>query len=1084
MGSSSEDGSHINGKDFHPPIPLLGPDSRPRQLCALSTVGIATSGLALGRVERSKPSIFRRKTFSYNQPPPTPSELPTPVDARPKTAWRARPPTAGADWTTPTEKAIDGHDGLCRDPLQDPDLRRAPLSFSAARRRRRGQTLTNPPLRIPENETPESIESRESHSRRPSTSWLRRLSIVSFQTESPSTNSPVTPSFNGSASPILPRPSSSRRAPNKLVKRSSSQHSNANPLFFNTSVSPVSALRRPATSHQRSESIGPQSPLAMDFGPHFPESYPIESPMMEEFAISPQNNWRPYLLPKSEGFSEKLARRLSTTASPKPPGVRRIISEQDTLPALVLATTITPQTSTPREDQSVPVTPITFCNPFQTDTDVAAAAPLPPPAPEAPALEGPPPEKPMHKHSFSLNDVEPKKIIVNTVTASGTPIPGRARAGSLKRVKGRTFSIPRSELAKLHSVIPSSPQAPQRRNITDPSVFRRPQALSPPGLAVSAYGRDHLMAPRSVSQDYNVGIRGQHPLTSDAVALSTWQHSARPDSYTISSLRRRPKRHSIAASDPSSTVIGSDDTRVFTSSDEYETDIMTDYWDSLRTHETSGGGLKGLHIETMFEKAGAHLSNEEVATLEELLPRGSFALRLEQDPPLFPDSLLPSVAQARLDDTTSIPEGDAETGGMIGALPGESDGAPLRSALAVSVSSASVGHGGSSFAMPRAGSPVAQLHMSQKMNIFDWSEQSRPDRDMSDSEARPRTMQGKQSVVNRGSRAACRKVPSAIHLRSQSVPVARDLPANESRQPSGKFGTWGLGTKGVSEDWDSDFDFDDTEEPAASQDTKSTESEAAPQSMMVPKAILERQASLRGQFGQVQELTLLVEELKRLRHQASILDLVSGPSSELWKEAEGIVNLATIDDDDDRRSPPGSPSSLTFSFDDSDDEGANGASKRNSDASWQSNLQQDRPLQTAPSRQPKKNTDGGSWQGSPQHEPRLYNSTLGQLSKVSPKSKSVLDILQPSRHTEGSGLSDLTPPPRTQKLPFDTQSLRDLVVRAGVVTRALKEVIRKAEGVDPSPQNVFPSDPPFRRIFDQPSHDDLAGFEAALAEMH
>ncbi|KAJ5460885.1 uncharacterized protein N7458_002437 [Penicillium daleae] len=1054
-------------------------------LCALSTVGIATSGLALGRVERSKSKIFRRKTFSYNQAPPTPSEQPTPVDVRPKTSRSARPTTAGVDWTHFSEKAIDGQDGSARDSLQGPDLRRASMSFSAARRRRRGQTLSNPPLRIPEDEPAESTTSQESHSRRPSTSWLRRLSMVSFQTESPSTNSPVTPSFNGSASPILPRPTSSRRAPNKLVKRSSSQHSNANPLFINTSVAPASALRRPATSHQRSESMRLQSPLTMDFGTRFSDNYSMESPTAEEFELHFQNDWRPYLLPKLEGFPERLARRLSTTATPKPLGVRRIISEPDTLPALVLSTAITSRTSPSRDDQSVPVTPVTFRNPFQTElkTGVASVASAASAAPPPPLGASPPPEKLAHKHSFSLNDVEPKKIIVNTVTASGTPIPGRARAGSLKRVKGRTFSIPRSELAKLHSLNPSPPQAPQRRNITDPSVFRRPFTLSPPALAVPVFGRDHLVAPRSFSQDYNLGMRGQRPLTSDAVALSAWQHSTRPGSYTFSSLRRRPKRHSIAASDPSypsSTVIGSDDTRVFTSGDEYETDIMTDYWDSVRTRETNGGGLKGLHIETMFDKAGSRLSNEEVTTLEDLLPRGSFASRLEQEAPLFPDSLIPSVAQVQLNDDSWISEGDEENASMIGGLPGEPNGPPVQLPLSGSLSKISVGQTASSSAIPQPGSPVAESHTSQKMNIFDWSEQARPDRDAVDTEARPRTMHGKQSGVDRGSRAACRKVPSSIHLRSQSVPVARELPANETRQPSGKFGTWGLGSKGVSEDWDSDFDFDDSEEPAPSNDTNSSEPEAAPQSMMVPKAILERQASLRGQFGQVQELTLLVEELKRLRHQASVLDLVSGPSSELWKEAEGIVNLATIDDEDERRSPPRSPSSLTFSFDDSDDEGVNSASKRNSDSSWQGGPQQSTQFQPTPPKHPKENLPSGSWQSNAQHETRLYNPTVGQLSKNSPKSKSVLDILQTSRRTDDSTLS---PPPRTQKLPFDTQSLRDLVVRAGVVTRALKEVIRKAEGVDSSPQNVFPSDPPFRRIFDQP-HDDLASFEAALAEMH
>ncbi|KAJ5683216.1 hypothetical protein N7462_006381 [Penicillium macrosclerotiorum] len=1029
-------------------------------LCALSTVGIATTGLALGRVDRSKPKIFRRKTVSHAQPLLIPSEPPTPVDGRPMTSRAGWPPQSGPEGPV-AERMPDGLGQSLEDQGQGQDLRRASLSFGAARLRRRGQTLTSPPLRILEDEHADAQYSQESHSRRPSTSWLRRLSMVSFQTESPATNSPVTPSFNGSASPILPRPPSQRRAPNKLVKRTSSQHSNANPLFItNTPASPSSGLCRPATSYQRSETMRLQSPLVADFGPRFSGSYYVESPSAEEFEIHPEINWKPYLLPKLEGFSEKLVRRLSTTASPKSQGVRRITSDQDALPALVLATTFTVKTPLPQEAPA-PNTVVEFRNPFQTDQAENPVKAASPPVPVI--LSAVPPEKLVHKHSFSLNDVESKRIIVNTVT-TGAPLAGYSRGGSLKRVKGRTFSIPRSELAKVGSVIAgSSPAPPSRRNITDPAVFRRPQAASPSGLPFPSFDHRSLANPRSVSQDYNLGLRGQRPLTSDAVALSAWQHSCRADSYSYSSLRRRPKRHSIAASDPSSTVIGSDDTRVFTSSDEYETDILTDYWDSIRTRETSGDGLKGLRIETMFDKAGARLSNEQVATLEELLPRGSFASRMEQDPPLFPESLTSSVSQVRLNDNASISEGEDDTGSMIGALPGEPDGPPhLQPPKTGSSSNPPEEHNlWSPCTKLSAASPAGGPLPSQKMNIFDWSEQARPDRDLSDSEARPRTMQGKQSVIDRGSRAACRKVPSTIHLRSQSVPVARDLPVNESRQSSGKFGTWGLGSKGVSEDWDSDFDFDDAEEPVVSQETNPTDSEeaasvAAPQSMMVPKAILERQASLRGQFGQVQELTLLVEELKRLRHQASVLDLMAGPSSELWKEAEGIVNLATIDNEDDHRSPPGSPSSLTFSFDDSDDEGGNSSSKRNSN---------------------------NSWHGPPHHDAPLYNPALRQLSKDSPKSKSVLDLLQPS-HPESSGLPNLTPAPRTQKLPFDTQSLRDLVVRAGVVTRALKEVIRKAEGVDPSPQDAFPSDPPFRRIFDQPSHDDLASFEAALAEMH
>ncbi|KAJ5635409.1 uncharacterized protein N7484_008722 [Penicillium longicatenatum] len=1024
-------------------------------LCALSTIGIASSGLALGRVERTKQSILRRKTLPYDQPLPQLTES-TPVDVRPETSRSGRPNPAGATWTLNENET--GSDSSRGNQSQGPDLRRASLSFGAARFRRRGQTLTNPPLRIPENEP------AESHSRRPSTGWLRRLSMASFQSESPLTNSPVTPSFSGSASPIFPRPQSQRRSPNKLVKRMSSQHSNVQPLFVNTSVSTTPGLRRPATSYQRSETMRLQSPLVTDFDSRFSDRYSVESPAIEEFEIQTQEDWKPYFHPRSEGLSEKLARKVPST-NPKAASVRRITSDQESLPALVLATTITTKAPAQLDQQTTPITPVVFRNPFQTETPaVDQITPLP----------TPPPEKRIHKHSYSLNDIEPKKIVVNTVTASGTPIIGRPRGGSLKRVKGRTFSIPRSELSRLEKAIPGSPPAlPQRRNITDPSVFRRPHALSPPGLSLSSFGRESQAGPRSVSQDYTIGMSRQRPLTSDAVALSTWQHSCRPEGNTYSSLRRRPKRHSITASDPPSTVIGSDDTRVFTSSDEYETDMMTDYWDSIRTRGTNGDGVKGLRIETMFDKAGTQLSNEEVTTLEDLLPRGSFASRMERDPPLFSGSLLPA-APVHINDIASLSGDEDETCSMIGPLGGEKDG-PY-SPLAIPLSEQNC----SGLPAMLSSSPSDELHVSQKMNIFDWSEQSRTDRDMSDSDARPRTVHGKQNGLDRGSRAACRKVPSAIHLRSQSVPVAREVAQSDSRQTSGKFGTWGLGSKGVSEDWDSDFDFeDDAEEATPSQDTKTTVSEGPSQIMAVPQAILERQASLRGQFGQVQELTLLVEELKRLRHQASVLGLLGGPSSELWKEAEGIVNLATIDEDEDRRSPPGSPSSLTFSFDDSDEEGLNVSSKYNSTASWQGSPPQPDSLSPPPFNPPK-----ASHENSSQQESQLYGSPFQQLSKNSPKSKSVLDVLQPSQRPESSTLPRITPSSRSQKLPFDTSSLRDLVVRAGVVTRALKEVIRKAEGVDTNPEDVFPSDPPFRRIFDQPSQDDFADFEAQLAEMH
>jgi hypothetical protein len=100
----------------------------------------------------------------------------------------------------------------------------------------------------------------------------------------------------------------------------------------------------------------------------------------------------------------------------------------------------------------------------------------------------------------------------------------------------------------------------------------------------------------------------------------------------------------------------------------------------------------------------------------------------------------------------------------------------------------------------------------RKMNIFDWSEQSRNDRDASGMDERPRTVHGKNGPEFRGSRAPGRRAPSSLHLRSQSVPVAR-------------------------------------------------------------------------------EPTIVVEELKRLRHRASFLNIVQGPSSELWQEVSVLMTL-------------------------------------------------------------------------------------------------------------------------------------------------------------------------------------------------
>jgi hypothetical protein len=340
-------------------------------------------------------------------------------------------------------------------------------------------------------------------------------------------------------------------------------------------------------------------------------------------------------------------------------------------------------------------------------------------------------------------------------------------------------------------------------------------------------------------------------------------------------------------------------------------------------------------------------------------------------------------------------------------------------------------------------------HAEQRLSIFDWSEQQKSDRDLlTGSSPRPRTMHGKQSLEKRGSRSSGRRGLSALHLRSQSVPVAREsMMENDPHFPATKFGTWGLGNKGVSEEWNDDFEFDDLDNGNDKELDGLPLSTIPSQGMRVPQSIIDRQASVHGQFGQVQEFMLLVEELKRLRIHGAVLDLLEGPSSHLWDDAENIINLATLNDDDDDLRPPHSPASPS-AFDDFDEQ-----SPPLSRARKQSDIHSDDNANSEPVPRRSISSAANPLSGRPRGE------SLAQV-------KSFLQTIQQSRNGPDSSPAEIEIY-QQKKLPFDTRDLRELVNRASAVTRALKEIVRKAEGVSVSP-NKTPkkgSDPAFSQIF-------------------
>lgn len=338
---------------------------------------------------------------------------------------------------------------------------------------------------------------------------------------------------------------------------------------------------------------------------------------------------------------------------------------------------------------------------------------------------------------------------------------------------------------------------------------------------------------------------------------------------------------------------------------------------------------------------------------------------------------------------------------------------------------------------------LLQEHLSMKTrsSVFDWSEQQSDVNAQRDREngqtVRPKTVHGKQVSLNqpRGSRESLRRNPSSSHLRSKSVPISKSpLITDGSNQSLMKFATWGLGTKGVSEDWDGDFDFEDDDLENIENDGDLCDIDAKALSpgatMRVPRAIMETQASVHGQFGQVQELTLLVEELKRLITQGNALRLCEGPSSDLWKEAKAIIHLANFEEEDDTIKKEEAAIAQTI------------AHGRQSPATDNHSVSPAVSFDSVEAAFASFNSSPVSWT-------RGTNPNIQVTSGVLPSLQSSSN-LRPK--TSGDKLSELEASRNAnEKLPFDTQSLKALVSRANAVTRSLKEVIRKAEGVNVGP---------------------------------
>lgn len=610
-----------------------------------------------------------------------------------------------------------------------------------------------------------------------------------------------------------------------------------------------------------------------------------------------------------------------------------------------------------------------------------------------------------------------------------------------------------------------------------------------------------------------------------------------PPSPTLAQSGVRPSRHSMAPSEQASTLVGSSDNeiRALGSGDEDDADFQSEtVFDSLRTGATrsTSGGARGPRIETIFDESPP--SKPKVTALRDLLPPGAFGeyttngtanqhsiaeeeesiatpvrtvrgqCSLQDSPSytraggnLFPNSISSSPPSMPKPLSLGTLEWDARAGDDDDSSRWSLDDDDVQDpwidfpAASHTVTPVSLlQQNPRLFASGSSSKPTTPLHLTAdhgdreaRSSIFDWSEQQVADKKSGNrSPPRPRTVHGKKDADRRGSRSVGRRVSSGLHARSQSVPVVPDATGKRSTVVTNKFGTWGVGSKGVTEDWNDDFDFSElAEEPSEDGSIISPRIDSGA-AMIVPKSIQEQQNNVLANIGLLREWGLLIEELKEHRVRAVTLGITEGPHASMWEEVDAMIDLADQEAEHDGvagMSPPSSPAFDEDAFDDIPPVSpSHGRGRRKS-----SSPKDEFALEATPSASAKRKSilppnhqifapQSSPIPPKPQYKAHQKHDSAPIITRPrkdsEAKARSVIEALQNKRRSLHDPVPDAPPTPSSKKVPFDTATLRRIVPYVNTLTRKVKDSIRDAEGLysspHTSPQNEEPS---FSKIFQQ-----------------
>ncbi|KAK0641029.1 hypothetical protein B0T16DRAFT_430960 [Cercophora newfieldiana] len=1001
---------------------------------------------------------------------------------------------------------------------------------------------------IAENPPRESVSSRDS--------WIRRLSIRPLsQHGSPrSSLAPDSPSLSfshGSGAPILDSgPGPLQPAPNKLVKRTASGQQHPPPqatLSRRSSKTQMLTLRRPATSHQRSATLQQFQSQGGFSGP------PPPAPPEIKYSFDQQNPPREFVpRPMVEVPDPKQAPGTWTSffhrRPPKPIGGRRSSgSTSDNSPN---------NSTLPRKRVSIQLTsvPRAYLTKAHWITGTQLPADEVEPVRER-AEKAEPRETAAAATAQTATAHDASDPPSNNNSADSTPSkrarrsismhfssPGSwiSRTGSMRRSKratpdtksggGRLASSP---ISGTQVVAQPDTKPPTLAEIFTPPEQRQQQQQPPPEVELRTPVRPQPRKRNSSSplpplnriSSFNLDVT-RLGLSSSTSAATQSRHAQAPANYMSGpqGVFSTFPRSRGPSGERASTLASSDaDAREGTSGDE-DTDFRSDgVFDSFRT-VASSSRVRTVEtpLESMFDESPPSTASNgktKRLSIQEILGRswdGETKITEEDESlptPIRTAHLADPIEFERRDDN----DADDDDFGFdaspelelvnrdYGRLSLDDDDdddwardddntlsnhlSPPSSSTNSRRVSPTLRHA----LMTINGNANLDLHLDTgsdrpRSNIFDWCEPSGHDKFDADGHSpRPKTVHGKQEMDLRGGRSASRKGPSAAHVRSQSVPVVPD-PSDASKPQQPKFGTWGLGTKTASEEWDDDFDF---EEPVP--ETRGGKDSATSFSMVVPASIQATQPTVKAHSGQIRELSLLVNDLKRLCRHGRDLDILSGSSSAKWKEAENIIALASPDEEGAEETDAAGPSEkapvskpeerfveegfdahvLDYSEDPFDSPGR--------EIGKTTVVRERHAIRRRSVFSPDDEIFGNNW---PLAEDPMKTSrprTPDNVSRSPNRSSAVISTVIEAMQQQRSISDPIKSPskPSNSKLFFDTNSLQELVKRAGHLRDSLSDAVRRAELLTQSPAGTPRRErhprhnpdgsPAFTRVFTDPA---------------